>query len=321
MTDRSIVKLKNGKLLFGWGERMELNEPSLTYPCWFQTDFFLKEKRWYSHPFYAVVDSSEFLLNEGKKRADWQPIKGFEPFFNESKGAIIAKKLDKIVPYTYQEANFTPNAPFMLNHLLQNNQELYLYGSWNDEEGFLGATPEMLFEIYENKIWVYAVAGTAAAPELFTMKEVDEHNWVVKGIQDRFKSYGTLTIHPREVRPFHSYFHLVTPIEFLGAKNPSFNELVDILHPTPALGSYPKEQGEKMLKRWDEIIERGIYGTPFGYMFNGEARAYVAIRNIQWKDGISRIFVGSGVTSSSQYEQEWSEICLKAESVKELLGV
>lgn len=321
MTERSIVTLKDGSLLFGWGEIMELKTPSPHYPAWFKADFFLKTPSWYTHPYFAVVEPNHFLFNNKKNEVQWKEIHSMEHFFNESKGAIISKQVDKIVPYTYMEAQFTPNGSAMLNHLLQNEQNLYIYGAWDDEEGFLGATPEILFEIADHKVTVYAVAGTASSAEGFTQKERQEHEWVIKGIKEKLETLGPVSISSTVVHPYHELFHLVTPI-CLSPKNPlSFDELVRHLHPTAALGAYPKENGEKILKRWDEIVERGVYGAPFGYQYNGEARAYVAIRNIQWKEGNAKIFVGSGVTAESHYEQEWNEVCLKAQSVRELLGV
>ncbi|MFN4173616.1 MAG: chorismate-binding protein [Parachlamydiaceae bacterium] len=321
MTERSIVTLKNGSLLFGWGEVMELKTPSPHYPAWFKTDFFLKSPSWYTHPFYAVVEPDHFLLNNKKSCVEWKEIHSMEHFFNESKGAIISKQVDKIVPYTYMEAQFTPNGSLMLNHLLQNEQDLFIYGAWDDEEGFIGATPEILFEIADQKVTVYAVAGTARVADGFTQKEEQEHHWVIKGIKEKLETLGPVSVAETRAHPYHELFHLVTAIHLTPKNVLSFDELVRHLHPTAALGAYPKENGEKILKRWDEIVERGVYGAPFGYQFNGEARAYVAIRNIQWKEGSAKIFVGSGVTAESHYEQEWNEVCLKAQSVKELLGV
>ncbi len=321
MTEKSIVSLRCGKLLFGWGEKILIKEPSPKHPAWFETDFFLKNPSWYTHPFYAVVEKDQFLLNRAPKEIDWKGPKPFEDFFSASKAAIISKSIDKIVPYTYLEADIQPSAEEMLNHLLLNDQDLYLYGSWDEESGFLGATPELLFDLTDTRLYVEAVAGTAQEKDLLKAKEQMEHEWVILDIKEKLAPLGQVNIQEQIVKPYHNLYHLLTPIEVALDKKVSFDTIISLLHPTPALGAYPPDKGAPLLKAWGEMQERGIYGTPFGYQFEGESRAYVAIRNIQWRDGKAKIFVGCGVTALSQYEKEWEEICLKAKSIRDLLGV
>lgn len=321
MTEKSIISLRNGKLLFGWGEKITIKEPSYKHPAWFETDFFLKKPTWYTHPYYAIVEPDHFLLNAEKKAFEWGELNPFEHFFNASKAAIISKIVDKIVPYTYLEANIHPNAEEMLNHLMLNDQGLYIYGSWDEDSGFMGATPELLFDLKDNLLYVEAVAGTAKVPELLKAKEQMEHEWVVLDLKEKLKTLGQVSIKEQEIKPFHNLYHLLTPIEVQLDKIVSFDTIVSLLHPTPALGAYPPEKGIPMLREWEEMLGRGIYGAPFGYQFEDESRAYVAIRNIQWSEGKAKIYVGCGVTALSQYEQEWEEICLKAKSVRDLLGV
>lgn len=113
--------------------------------------------------------------------------------------------------------------------------------------------------------------------------------------------------------------HLMTPITLFGAVG--FQQLTEALHPTPALGAYPKGAGKSWLMHYQTILPRGRFGAPVGYWLEDRGGAHVAIRNLQWSENRMRIGAGCGVVLESEEDKEWNELNLKIESIKRILKV
>src|SRR5699024_11663300 len=95
-------------------------------------------------------------------------------------------------------------------------------------------------------------------------KNLNEHYFVVKSILNDIKSYVQqikFNKKPQILTNDHLY-HLYTKIEGHLIQN-SYIGLLDNLHPTPALGGYPKEEAISYIEN-NEYGTRGLYGAPVG---------------------------------------------------------
>jgi menaquinone-specific isochorismate synthase len=99
------------------------------------------------------------------------------------------------------------------------------------------------------------------------------------------------------------------------------DQVTQLIHPTPALGAYPRVEGMKWLREFDREMPRERFGAPVGYTRKGESTCYVAIRNVQWKDFQLKLGAGCGIVPASQFESEWNEILLKLKSIKNILAL
>ena len=102
-----------------------------------------------------------------------------------------------------------------------------------------------------------------------------------------------------------------------------FETVARRLHPTPALGVYPRgSAGAAWLATIDPHGDRKRFGAPFGLRLpSGGGRCVVAIRNLQYAAGRLEIWAGCGVVSLSRYEDEWQEVLQKIQAVRVLWGV
>ena len=92
------------------------------------------------------------------------------------------------------------------------------------------------------------------------------------------------------------------------------------MHPTPALGAFPRRPGMEWLKEYQQKIDRRRFGAPVGYAIeDAQAKCYVAIRNVQWTKNQMLLAAGCGIVATSQYDAEWAEIKLKLQAIKEML--
>ena len=311
---------------------------------------------------YSVArDALErFLRDAGPTRPAgcWQDLAQEQATLEESVGGVLDRvregSLLKAVPIAFLNSRqrHTPS-PRELAWLVlaalrfQERSGGTLYGLWNASEGILGVTPELLFERQNGRVLTMALAGTrgfdptggsnaetreqAQAALLADEKERREHQWVIDGITESLSDLGQVTIGDTGIRQAGSLIHLHTPIELnlpessdsnSGNKDP-WNGLLNRLHPTPALGAYPKAAGMQWLLEQDSRQRRHRFGAPFGIRLDDQESCVVAIRNLEWNSpaGFCRIGAGAGVVEGSTPDREWREIRRKWNAVLKIFGL
>ena len=332
----AIVDTGKGTCIIGWGKRTWFDKPSENITFYFP-DFFLSSAQpWFTHEFTAELTKDELLellkhpishhSISWKNSAKSQFQQTFESLQLKFKSGI----LQKAVPYIFEEAigELKGNK---LSHSLQSllayatKYPVYPYGFWNEHEGMLGATPELLFRIKGNLLDTVACAGTCTLEEadhiLQDAKQLHEHNLVVEGIRESLLRLGEFKKGETFVQKYTKLCHLITPIKVNLSRPTTADEVTQLLHPTPALGAYPREEGMKWLREFNRVMPRGRFGAPVGYSRLGESTCYVAIRNVQWKEEKLKLGAGCGIVSASQVESEWNEILLKIKSIKDILAL
>lgn len=322
-------------------------------PAWFSGGFFSQPGSGSWLPALQVQSVPRAKLEELLRREvlsappwHWKPREWARSRFLEASSGVLreigAGTLTKAVPYAFLEASQPAPSPhelaWLLLHALQFQGENggYLYGCWTANEGILGVTPELLFEREGAVVRTMALAGTrplekGREPEaemllLEDPKERHEHFLVIEGIAQRFTGLGTISVGKTGVRRAGSLVHLFTPIELTldpSTQETGWQELVERLHPTPALGAHPREAGSRWLAEQEALAPRSRFGAPFGVRLEATETCAVAIRNIEWNrgEGFCRIGAGAGVVRGSTPEREWSEIERKWNAVLRILGL
>jgi len=335
-----ILSCGDGKFLLGWGKR----EFSLdgTSPQFYFPDYFLKDKSWFQYAHNMSI-GADILLKLFAKHLETEEApyswygpdqRLFQQTFDDLKRRFSLGEINKAVPFVQQHATVTMT-PLRLLHTLQNliskveRNRSHVYGFWNDQEGILGATPEVLFSQTERGILeTMACAGTKSlsttdASFLQDRKEVHEHQLVVEGIKESLSSLGDVQAGNMSVLRLPQLAHLVTPIKVKLHSNPSLDSIIEALHPTPAVGAHPQKAGMEWLKEYQKKIYRGRYGAPAGYFLPHAQQSafYVAIRNVQWDVFKMTIAAGCGVVPESVCDNEYEEIQLKLNAIKEMLAL
>jgi isochorismate synthase EntC len=229
-----------------------------------------------------------------------------------------------------QEVSVIQKAAWLFELLKPSQKGLYLYGFWDSQGGFLGATPEVLFWQRNHHIQTMALAGTLPKsqkdlrrPLNKDPKELLEHHLVVEDIVAQLSSMGAVTTGQLETIELPTLFHLRTQLEVKSREN-SIDPLalIELLHPTPALGVSPRRAGYDWLREHPGQERRGIFGGPIMFRLNPqETIALVAIRNIQWDLKGLQVGSGGGVVAGSEFEREWLELAQKREAVFKSLGM
>ena len=105
----------------------------------------------------------------------------------------------------------------------------------------------------------------------------------------------------------------------VGSANGRLAEILSALHPTPAVGGYPKELAMEWIRRV-EPHERRYYGGYLGPMFGEHVRLFVNLRCMEVDDSRLRLYVGGGLTDKSDPESEWKETEAKAQTLLSIIN-
>ena len=337
--DFAFLQTAPGRVFVGWGpfEQLPFRRPER--PAFFITDFFLSDPHPWRHPAEweeMAIDefASRFPAEDIAPSIEWEPltVERFAPLFESAKAAIADGAFQKIVPVIFESGRASTRLVpwrWLLQRLAEAPRHMMGYGYSYQAHALCGATPEMLFATDGCGYQTIAIAGTRpldrAAELLHDAKELREHRMVVEDIVRRVAPFGNVEVEPLRILELPSIAHLATPIRFqeIGADRMSFADIVRRLHPTAALGAWPRtEAGERWLRQADRGVRRRTFGAPFG-MEREDHRglALVAIRNLQWKAESVRVGSGAGVIAESRLEREFDELRDKREQVKALFAV
>lgn len=327
----AICSLNSNTCLIGYGEQT-WSEIPLKYPVWYAPDFFLKSKKPYLHFDLTEEISVKDLLKSCKNQTPishaFDPInwEHFDHFFTKFQGS----GLKKAVPYVIKQAKGLIDIERMLYHSLSyqmKNPRTAVYGFWGPDDGMLGVTPELIASLdQKGTLKTDACAGTLPIAFAKTMlanpKLRDEHNYVMDGLRQALGSYGEVLVGKTEVAQFSKIAHLFTPFEMKGIQAASLCEIIAKIHPSPAIGTFPKDEGMSLLGEMEERIPRGRFGAPFGvFKSKEEASIYLAIRNIQWKKEKMKLMAGCGIVPESSLDEEKNEIEHKLAAIQEIVGL
>jgi isochorismate synthase len=144
-------------------------------------------------------------------------------------------------------------------------------------------------------------------------KDAVEHRLVSKFVVEALRPYSrSVNAPPPEVVRFTNIQHLATSVtaELLDPPADALR-LAAALHPTPAVGGWPRDAADVLI---DELegLERGWYAGAVGWIDGrGDGEFAVALRcGLLWEDG-ARLYAGVGVMPDSDPARELEETELK----------
>lgn len=275
---------------------------------------------------------SQFSVADLDFKPEWSSIDidAFAASVEHIQSAISQGQIKKAVPLCFQYGKLQQKSGvhwlhkinFLFN-LLGSSENLIPYGQWSLDQGFMGITPELFFYQKGDKLQTMALAGTSAkdlapADFLADAKERSEHDFVVQDIKEKLSAFGECHFSPTYVLELPFLNHLKTDIQLSLKEGANLAELIQKMHPTSALGVYPKNE------YWNEFIRlpyqagRGTFGAPWGFSTGEESLFVVSIRRLEWNAQQVRIGAGCGIVEQSVLEKEIAEIERKINSVKKV---
>jgi isochorismate synthase len=249
---------------------------------------------------------------------------------------IRAGELEKVVGATLRRVTLA--APIDVAAMLRRLDVAYpdcaRFAFQRGRATFLGASPERLVTVRGLCVEADALAGSArrggpqgdaaaARALLESGKDRREHALVVSAVASALRP-RCRALHVPEapvVRSLRNVHHLHTPIEGDLARPAHVLELVELLHPTPAVSGSPRDAAAAWIAS-REAAPRGWYAGAVGWFDeSGDGSFAVAIRSGLVEGEKAWIYTGAGLVEGSDPDAELAETRVKQAPFLAALGL
>lgn len=265
---------------------------------------------------------SSFEVRSAREPAAWRAAVA------DATARIRAGELDKVV--LARELVVTADAPIpvasVLARLARQYPGCYLYLV----DGFCGASPELLVGRAGDVVTAQPMAGTtprrgdpeadadAAGALLASTTYRHEHQVTIDGVHETLLAFSSYVDYEPEpsVVPLANVMHLATQVEGKLSHPPaSVLELVEALHPTPAVCGRPREAALAVIAELEEL-DRGRYAGAVGWVDAvGNGEWAVSIRGAELSGDTARVIAGNGMVGDSDPVTELIETRAKLQAM------
>lgn len=258
------------------------------------------------------------IPGEGRKYHIEIVNKGIKEIVNNKfKKVVLSRKI--VVPN-----NSSPIEIF--RKVLDSYPNAFCYFWYHPKIGlWIGATPELLFLKQNSTLVTMSLAGTKKSTTTdkpsWGKKEKEEQDLVTQHIVQQLRGYvPDLSIGKVNSVRAGNLWHLKTKI-WGTVGDLELKSIIQALHPTPAICGFPVSEAEAFIER-NENYDREFYTGFLGELNidnDKTSHLFVNLRCMQIKDDSAFLYIGGGITGSSNAEQEWIETVHKSETMLNMI--
>lgn len=279
---------------------------------------------------FTVSGNESSNCGEGSK-------KSFEALVFQGIQAIENKEFKKVVLSRKETVELTEfDFGIVFENLVQLYPSTFVYCFYHPKIGmWLGATPEQLLKADNNIFRTIALAGTqkdnGSLEIIWENKEKEEQQYVTDYIVDTLENVASelLVSKPYSFKA-GSIWHIKTDISGVLNSDFSLQQVIGLLHPTPAVCGLPKEKSKAFILK-NENYDRSFYTGFLGELNSSLATdsissdLFVNLRCMQIEVTPKSIktkaylYMGCGIIKDSIPEKEWSESINKSMTMKKVL--
>ena len=261
--------------------------------------------------------------------ADWRRL------VMSAVGEIQSGRLEKVV-VAREELAPIPDVDVRaaLRQLHDSNPGAFIYGIWRAGSVLIGASPELLVRTHGRDMATSVLAGstrrgTSAAEDstlgqalTASTKDREEHTIVRRELETALSAVcDTVQVSARpDLMTLSHVQHLHTGVRGRLREGRTAFDVMERLHPTPAVGGTPRDAALAFIRK-HEAIDRGWYAGPVGWCDDTRAEFAVALRCVLIGHGTARLYAGCGIVAQSDAAAEWEESQLKLRPALEALSV
>ncbi len=227
-----------------------------------------------------------------------------------------------------------PDGFNVVSHLERSYRQCFSFGWRVNAATFVGASPELLIRSSNGAIASNPLAGTAPRGEgeaedrllaealMRSEKDRVEHRYVVDDVAERLEQHADDLVVPAEpsLKRMATVQHLSTRIDGTARPGVHVLDLVDALHPTPAVGGTPRDPALAFIEQ-AEPFDRGWYTGGIGWIDgSGDGEFAIGLRCGLLEGTNAHVFAGAGIVADSDPDAELLETRLKFRPMLELLA-
>jgi len=274
-----------------------------------------------------IFPKKEITVVEKEHKLSDEITKGnFEDLVKKGIKAIETNDFKKVVLSRKETLNLIDFELFdAFENLAQFYPTTFVYCFFHPKVGtWLGATPEQLLKSNDRNFETIALAGTqkdtGSNEVVWPKKEKEEQQFVTDYIVKKLRN---VTSKLEVSKPYSlkagSIWHIKTDISGTLNSNSSLHQVIQLLHPTPAVCGFPKDKSKAF------ILENENYDRTFYTGFLGELNVayktdlFVNLRCMEIDNAQAHLFMGCGITKDSIPEKEWEESKNKSATMKKIL--
>ncbi|MBA0883995.1 isochorismate synthase [Flavobacterium undicola] len=279
-----------------------------------------------------VTSFGENHLESLNQSENQQEKERFEHLIQKAIEAIEKGTFNKVV-LSRKEILEVPNFDLVtvFTRLIQRFPTVFCYCWYHPKIGlWMGATPERLLKASRKKFCTMALAGTqnfnGTTDIVWGAKEIEEQQFVTDFILENLKGLTSeVAISSPYTVQAGNVLHIKTDIEGVINKTSKLNQVVSVLHPTPAVCGLPKETAKGFIlgnEGYDREYYTGFLGELNKKGFaekKQKSDLFVNLRCMQIKEKQAHLYMGCGVTKESIPEKEWNESVNKSMTMKSVL--
>ncbi|WJS94346.1 chorismate-binding protein [Flavobacterium johnsoniae] len=260
---------------------------------------------------------------EAKFQYEYLVSQGIQAIKNEEFKKVVLSRSEEV---PLAEFDFIET----FQHLVQLYPTTFCYCFFHPKIGlWMGATPEKLLKANENVFETMALAGTQKDNSqneiIWQQKEKDEQQFVTDFIVKRLREFTASVVvsEPYSLKA-GSIWHIKTDISGVLKENSTLEEVIDTLHPTPAVCGLPKKKSKAFIlenENYDRTFYTGFLGelnSTFSEN-NSSSDLFVNLRCMQIQEDKAILYMGCGITKESIPEKEWEESVNKSMTMKRVL--
>lgn len=268
-------------------------------------------------------------------RAQSQDTGYFKSVVKSALDSIAKGEMSKIVIAHTTQINSAVafNLVKSLANLRSLHPDCYIFSTSNAQgQNFIGASPERLLSVQNQQMVTDALAGSAprgvnntedlhlANLLLKNRKEKREHHAVRDFMIDGLRSIGLKAQQlPLQLLKLSNIQHLWTPIYAQLPADIQPLEIVELLHPTPAVAGVSTKTACAKIRDYEKF-DRSLYAAPLGWVdYEGNCEFIVGIRSALIDGDHAILYAGAGIVSGSNPDKEFDEIQLKLQSLLKAL--
>lgn len=192
-------------------------------------------------------------------------------------------------------------------------------GTW------IGSTPEIILSGHEKEWHTVALAGTMpmqgeVMPTEWSKKNKEEQAFVGEYIRKTVKKFGSkLTEKGPYTARAGQLVHLKTDFYFQLKDTGHLGNVLQELHPTPAVCGLPKEEAYQFILQ-TEPHDRLFYSGIIGWIDpEGDTTLYVNLRCMHLEKNTATLYAGGGILPDSTADAEWEETQQKMNTMRHIL--
>lgn len=262
------------------------------------------------------------------KRMD-EGLANFEKYssiFEAFHSNVADDNLQKLVLSRTADVERKSSTGLAFKRACQKYKDNFVYLCYTPESGaWLGSSPEIILSGNKGNWKTDALAGTQKVNNVsdeitWDEKNIYEQGIVMKYMQNQLNKIGVTSVNDTPITIYSGDLaHLKSEFRFQLPDNNRVGDVLNILHPTPAVCGFPKDKAFKFILE-NEKYDRAYYTGFIGVLdADNQTNLYVNLRCMQILPHSLRLYAGGGIMPDSEAQLEWQETDYKLQTILSIL--